>query len=142
MNRVALSLFAVLLCACAQHPGATVFANQAEDSAADILMHLETARSLHAEGQRYAARDAWENAKTAYNAHLQDGVAFHSSDAQSLKLSYLLGQVAREFESKKADASPSYQALRTELNAAVMQIPRPPVVDEMTPSHSVASLAQ
>lgn len=126
MIRVALLVFALALCACKPHPGASIHADQARSAVIEINQALHNAQTLHASGAVYDARDQWSSAKITYNKKLEEGVAYHCSSGQALKLSYLLAKVARELNAPKGKPQVAMNTLSSELETTLSEIPHPP----------------
>jgi len=130
MKRLCTLLCALVFCACKPHPGASLEADKAEEAVMEIHQALNAAQTLRVQGEKLGSVAQWTEAKTTYNSKLQSGVAFHCSDSQALKLSYLLGAVGRELEKPKGQPQAALDQLSRELQEALSYIPSPVGVSE------------
>lgn len=117
-------------CACKPHPGAALHSEQARHAVVEINQALISAQTLHAAGDMRDAEAKWSEARATYNAKLREGVSFHHSSHQALKVSYLLGRIANELQGAKGNPQVAMLDLTTELEEALVLIPDRPMLPE------------
>ena len=123
MTRAIILVCAFAVLACQADPGANLNAELAQTAVVEMKQALTAAQEQYQEGSRFNARKKLKNAIKTYNTKLQSGVTYHCSSTQALRLSYLLGNIGREFERSKGQPDIATKDLLHELDSALATIP-------------------
>ena len=123
MTRALTLVCAFFVLACQGHPGAELNAQQAQDAVVEMKQALTAAQTQYETGSTFNAQQNLQQAIETYNKKLEDGVNYHCSSTQALRLSYLLGNIGREFDRRKGQPDVATKDLLHELDTALSTIP-------------------
>ena len=125
MTRALTLVCAFFVLACQGHPGAQLDTQDAQLAVVEIKQALTAAQGQYDRGSKFNARKHLKQAIQTYNEKLETGVDYHCSSTQALRLSYLLGNIGREFDRRKGQPQEATKDLLHELDAALSTIPAP-----------------
>ncbi len=123
MTRALILVCAFVVLACQGHPGAELDAQHAQEAVVEIKQALTDAQGQYERGSTFNAQRHLKKAIQTYNQKLESGVDYHCSSTQALRLGYLLGNIGREFDSRKGQPQAATKDLLHELDTALSTIP-------------------